>query len=99
MEPCAMKVVESSAEDATRLVVDSIPGLVALLTAVGEVQFVNRQIVEYTGRSIDELKQWGTNDTVHPDDLPHVIQAFTQSITSGSPYEIVQRLRRSDGVY
>ena len=41
----------------------------------------------------------GTNDTVHPEDLPHVIQVFTHSIGSGSPYEIVQRLRRSDGVY
>ena len=81
------------------LLVDSIPGLVALLTAGGEVEFVNRQILEYTGRTLEELKHWGTDDTVHPEDLPHVIQAFTQSIVSGSPYEIVQRLRRSDGVY
>ena len=94
-----MTLLESSAEGATRLVVDSIPGLVALLTAAGDVQFANRQIIEYTGRSIDELQHWGTNDTVHPEDLPHVIQAFTQSIASGTPYEIVQRLRRSDGVY
>ena len=83
----------------SRLLVDSIPGLVALLTARGEVEFVNRQIVEYTGRSLQELKSWGTDDTVHPEDLPLVVEAFTQSITSGSPYEIVQRLRRSDGVY
>ena len=48
---------------------------------------------------MSELKQWGTNGTVHPEDLPHVIQTFTQSIGSGSPYAIVQRLRRSDGVY
>ena len=38
-------------------------------------------------------------DTIHPEDLPHVIEAFTRSIASGSPYEIVQRFRRSDGVY
>jgi PAS domain S-box-containing protein len=83
----------------SRLVVDSIPGLVALLTAAGEVELVNHQIVEYTGRTLEELKQWGTNDTVHPEDLPHVIQAFTQSISTGSSYEIVLRLRRSDGAY
>jgi PAS domain S-box-containing protein len=82
-----------------RLLVDGIPGLVAFLTAGGEVQFVNRQIVDYTGRTLEELKHWGTDDTVHPDDLPHVIEAFTQSIVSGSPYEIVQRLRRADGLY
>jgi PAS domain S-box-containing protein len=79
--------------------VDSIPGLVALLTAGGEVEFANRQVLEYTGRTLEEMKQWGANDTVHPEDLPHVIQTFTRSIASGSPYEILQRLRRSDGTY
>jgi PAS domain S-box-containing protein len=83
----------------SRLLIDNIPGLVALLTARGEVEFANRQILEYTGRTLEELKQWGTDDTVHPEDLPQVIQTFTQSIGSGSPYEIVQRLRRSDGAY
>ena len=99
-QPCdANASLEPSVEDATRLVVDSIPGLVALLTPGGEVQFVNRQILEYTGQTLEELKGWGTNGTVHPEDLPHVADAFTRSIGSGSPYEIVQRLRRSDGVY
>ena len=83
----------------SRLIIDSIPGLVALLTAAGEVEFVNHQILEYTGRTLEEMKQWGTSDTVHPEDLPYVIQVFTQSIRSGSPYEIGQRLRRSDGAY
>ena len=86
-------------EQNSRSVIDNIPGLVALLTAAGEVEFANRQILEYTGQTLDELKQWGTNGTVHPEDLPHVIQTFTQSIGSGSAYAIVQRLRRSDGVY
>ena len=91
--------LESFVEDATRLVVDSIPGLVALLTPGGEVHFANRQILEYTGQTLEELNGWGTNGTVHPEDLAHVADVFTRSIGSGSPYEIVQRLRRSDGVY
>ena len=83
----------------SRILMDNIPGLVALLTAGGEVEFVNRRIVEYTGRTLEELKHWGSDDTVHPEDLPHVIETFGRSIASGSPYEIVQRLRRSDGAY
>jgi formate hydrogenlyase transcriptional activator len=86
-------------EREARLIVDSIPGPVALLNKNGDFQFVNHQIVEYTGRALEVLKQWRTNDTVHPDDLPHVVEVFTRSIASGSPYEIVQRLRRSDGAY
>ena len=99
-QPCDTEAsLEFSAEEATRLVVESIPGLVGLLTSGGEVQFLNHQILEYTGQTLEELKGWGTNGTVHPEDLSHVIDVFTRSIGSGSPYEIVQRLRRSDGVY
>ena len=99
-QPCDTEAsLESSAEEATRLVVESIPGLVGLLTSGGEVQFLNHQILKYTGQTLEELKGWGTNGTVHPEDLSHVIDVFTRSIGSGSPYEIVQRLRRSDGVY
>ena len=43
-----------------RVIVDSIPGQVALLKVNGEVDFVNRAIVDYTGRTLEELKQWGT---------------------------------------
>jgi PAS domain S-box-containing protein len=90
-------VLES--ERKSRQLMDSIPGLVALLTVNGELEFVNRQILEYTGQTQDELKLWGTNDTVHPEDLPHVARVFGQAIASRTPYEIVQRLRRSDGAY
>src|SRR4030095_8424965 len=86
-KPAAQAVRERERE--ARLIVDSIPGPVALLNKNGDLQFVNRQIVEYTGRALEELKQWGTNDTVLPEDLPHVIEVFTRSIASGSPYEIV----------
>src|SRR5207302_9385846 len=57
-----------------RLMVDSIPGLVALLTPAGEIELLNPQLVEYTGRTLQELRLWGTSDTVHPEDLPRVVQ-------------------------
>jgi PAS domain S-box-containing protein len=65
----------------------------------GDVEAVNRQIVEYCGQPLDELKNWGTNGIVHHEDLPHVAEAFMTSIASGSPYRIEQRLRRFDGEY
>ena len=86
-------------ERESRLIVDSIPGLIALLASSGELEVVNRQVFEYFGQTLEELKLWGTNDTVHPEDLPHVIEVFSRSIASGSPYQIAQRFRRADGVY
>ena len=86
-------------ERESRLIVDTIPGLVAILTPAGEVDVVNNQIVAYCGQSLEEMKQWGTNGTVHFEDLPRVAQVFTQAITSGDPYDFEARIRRFDGVY
>jgi PAS domain S-box-containing protein len=87
------------AESNSRLIVDSIPGLVATLTPAGEVEVVNNQVLGYCGRTLEELKQWATSDTVHPEDLPRAIGVITQSMASGDPYEIEERIRRFDGVY
>jgi len=65
----------------------------------GDIESVNRQILDYTGQSPQELKNWGTNGTVHHEDLSHVVEVFTRSIAAGTPYQIEQRLRRFDGEY
>lgn len=83
----------------TRLILDSIPGLVATVTPVGDVETANKQLLEYCGRTLEELKDWGTGDTVHPDDLPRVMETFKHSITSGDPYDFETRIRRFDGIY
>ena len=83
----------------SRVLVDSIPGLVAILTAAGEVDVVNHELVEYCGQPLEAMRQWGTNGTVHFDDLPRVGPVFTQAITAGDPYDFEARIRRFDGVY
>ncbi|HUN84481.1 MAG TPA: PAS domain-containing protein [Terracidiphilus sp.] len=82
-----------------RQIVDNIPGLVATTGALGEVEFLNRQTLEYFGKGTEELKNWALMDAVHPDDLPRVIEARRKSIETGQIYEIEHRCRRADGVY
>ena len=82
-----------------RQIVDNIPGLVATMGAMGEVEFLNRQTLEYFGRTNEDLKNWALIDAVHPDDLPGVIVARTKSIETGRIYEVEHRCRRADGVY
>jgi PAS domain S-box-containing protein len=89
----------AASEHNLRLIVNSMPGLVSLLTPAGEVELVNPQLVEYCGRTLEELRLWGTSDTVHTEDLPRVVQIFARSITSGHPYDFEARLRRFDGAY
>src|ERR1700754_1642056 len=82
-----------------RQIVDNIPGLVATTGAMGEVEFLNRQTLEYFGKTSEELKNWALIDAVHPDDLPRVIEARKKSIEAGEIYDIEHRCRRADGVY
>lgn len=86
-------------ENSARTIVDSIAGLVAILTPSGDVEVVNSQVIEYCGSAISEFKHWGENETLHPDDLPDVAQKFTNAITSGEAYDFEARIRRFDGVY
>src|SRR5260370_9387972 len=86
-------------EQSLRLIVDSIPGLVSTLTPEGEVEFVNQQILDYFGKSHEELKDWATSDAVHPDDLPGAIEARRRTLETGQSQEPELRLRRADGVY
>src|SRR6266850_3893785 len=86
-------------EERFRRIVDTIPGFVCTLSAAGEVELLNRQVLEYFGKTPEELKNWATSDAVHPDDLPRVIDAWRRSVETGQPYEDEHRERRADGAY
>jgi PAS domain S-box-containing protein len=86
-------------ERESRLIVDSIPGLVATFTSTGKVEFVNRQVLEYYGKTLEELKRWESTDATHPEDLPRVVEQFAHAIASGDPFAFEVRTRRFDGVY
>src|SRR3989442_7075816 len=78
----------------SRVIVGSMPGMVAILTPTGGIDAVNDELVEYSSRTLEELQQWGTSDTVHPDGLPRLIQIFTKAIASGEPYEVAELHQR-----
>ncbi|MFL6336141.1 MAG: PAS domain-containing protein [Pyrinomonadaceae bacterium] len=86
-------------ENDSRMIVDSIPGLVAVFSPGGEVEFVNRQVFEYFGGTLEEHQRWAAGGTTHPEDLPRVVESFNQAIASGEPFELETRALRSDGVY
>lgn len=82
-----------------RLIVDSIPVPVAVTTPQGEVEGVNRQTVDYFGKTFDELKTWKTSELVHPDDLERTIAAQVAAHQNGTTYDVQSRHRRHDGEY
>jgi len=88
-----------ASETNLREILDSIPGLVCTLSPTGEMELTNRPFLQYFGKTFEEMKDWGNSDAVHPDDMPGVVLAFTNSMTTGAPYYTEHRCRRADGVY
>ena len=86
-------------ETSWRQIVDNIPGLVATMGPTGEVEFLNRQTLDYFGKTNAELKDWSLIGAVHPDDLPVIVAAHAKSVETGQIYEVEHRCRRADGVY
>jgi PAS domain S-box-containing protein len=82
-----------------RQIIDNIPGYAHTTSAAGDVEFHNRQTLEYFGKTKEELEDWRRNDIVHPGDLPRVIDAWRKSVETGENYDVEQRNRRGDGVY
>ena len=100
MDVTAAKQAEEAlraSERSFRLIVDSIPGLTCTMTAEGEVELVNQRILDYTGKTLEELRNWAP--LIHPDDRSLVITQWGRSVQTGEPYDTQHRIRRADGVY
>src|SRR3989454_854101 len=82
-------------EDRLRLVIDTIPTMAWSLLPDGTVDFVNQRWLEYTGLSLEEALANSTR-TVHPEDLPRVMEKWRTDMAVGKPCEDEMRLRRAD---
>ena len=89
----AIEIERKRAEDALaaserdlRLMVYSIPGMVAVFSAAGELQFVNNHTQEYYAATLEELKNWQAGRFTHPEDTPRSVEAFSRSIALGESF-------------
>jgi PAS domain S-box-containing protein len=98
-DPERLEVLLPAGDQHLRQIVDGIPALITVTNAAGELEFVNRQVQEYFGKTVEELKNWATGDAIHPDDLPRLVTAWRQAVETGHPFECEHRQRRADGVY
>jgi PAS domain S-box-containing protein len=87
------------ARERLRFMAESMPQKIFTVTANGDTDYLNRQWMEFTGLSFDEIKDWGWPQFIHPDDVDANVEAWKQSLASGEQFNFEHRLRRADGVY
>ena len=86
-------------EQRYRALADAMPLIVWTAQPNGESNYYNQQWFNYTGMTLEETKGWGWQPVVHPDDLRHCIDRWSQTLRTGEPYEIDYRFKRTDGTY
>lgn len=86
-------------ESRFRFMTDAIPQQVWTSTKEGALSYVNAQVVEYFGRPAEEVVGDGWQTVIHPDDLPWVLDRWTEALSTGEGYEVEFRLLRHDGRY
>jgi PAS domain S-box-containing protein len=89
-----------SAERNLDQIINTIPTHIYVLNTEGSVQYVNQAVMDYTGLSLEDVKQEDYRDRViHPEDFKRVRAGRAASLRRGAPFSTEQRVRGNDGQY
>src|SRR5216684_8410482 len=86
-----------------RQLIDSLPQHVLVLDANGFLVQANQVMLDYGGRTLEEMRGAGTSERtkrdLHPDDLQRVRAERDRGLSMGAPFEIEKRMLGKDGRY
>jgi PAS domain S-box-containing protein len=82
-----------------RLIAESLPQLVGVADPDGTTEYVNEQVIDYTGLRRVTNDAWEWLEVIHPDDWESTLDGWRLAIQSGTPFEVECRIRRADGAY
>jgi PAS domain S-box-containing protein len=89
----------TSSDQALRLLVETIPALVWSAGPEGNIEYVNKRVLEYLGKPLGEIIGWGWMESVHPDDVAFKTKTWLKNLETGTPHDVVCRFRGADGQY
>jgi PAS domain S-box-containing protein len=83
-----------------RRFIDMLPAQIVFMTPDLELELVNREVLEFYGKSLEELQRWNTpGEVTHSDDLPEIRERLVRLRTLGEPWDNQSRMLRADGVW
>jgi len=88
-----------ASESNLSLIIETIPGFVWCAAPDGELNYLNRRILEYTGTDSDTWARLGWTHSLHPDDVEPTTRAWSRSVATGEQFDMPCRLRRPNGEY
>ena len=92
-------LVRRESEERFRVMADSTPVMIKSAGLDGELNFVNKAFLEFTGRRMDETLGIGWAEDVHPEDLQGCFEFRSTAFCERRLFRHEYRLRRHDGEY
>ena len=86
-------------EHELRLMTEAIPQQIWRTDKTGSIEYANRDLLAYLGKSVDELASDCFYDIFHPDDVPLVRGHWEEARRSISKLEVKARVRGADGSF
>ncbi|RIJ37372.1 PAS domain-containing protein [Pontibacter oryzae] len=93
----ALKLQASMAR--TQDVLESLPLMTWTATPEGNVDYYSSRWYDYTAASFDELKNWGWEHFIHPDDWEITKKVWLKSLKEASPFHLENRWLSKSGEY
>jgi PAS domain S-box-containing protein len=85
-------------EERFRLLADTAPVLI-WVDGLDGCEFVNREYLQFLGRTMKEVQGMNWGVALHPDDARTHLAAYRQAFEQRTPFEAQFRFRREDGEY
>jgi two-component system, chemotaxis family, CheB/CheR fusion protein len=97
MKQAQFEIMQSA--ERTRFIAESMPGKVWTTDEKGNVNYMNKRWMEYTGLPFNELKNYGWQRTIHRDDLFETNRLWRISLENGNDFQFEHRILNHDGQY
>ncbi len=89
-----------ASEGKLRQLIDAIPEFLVVLEPDGNIEYMNRTVLNYTGLSADEVRKPNTRERlVHPEDAGRLRESRQKAFSGRVPWENEFRLLGKDGQY
>lgn len=93
----AIRIAES--ELRFRTLADTAPVLVWMSDTEKLITYLNKTVLEFTGRTIEQIQGYGWADIIHPDDLGKSMHAYIEAFDARRKYSVEYRLLHHTGEY
>lgn len=94
-----MQHVLVKSEQKFRLLADSMPQLIWTSDTLGNLNYFNETVYNYSGLSKEEIEKNGWLQIVHPDDREENVKLWMESVKTGHDFLFIHRFKRYDGEY